>query len=688
VALRKRRLLIIATVLVALVVGAILALPFLVDADSYRETVRAAAEEAMGRPVRLGKIGLSVFPRLALTADDLVLGATENEGGGDLLIARRLEIGAELMPLLQRRLEVTSLVIREPELRLRRREDGSWLLPLPVATTQESTGQAGGEGAGTDFSIGLVALRKGRVMMEAQGQSVAVLEDLDLKLRDVALDRPLNFAAAGTFVREDGQRRRVDLDGTIGWEEAGESLAVYLEPTVMKTGDSRFNLEGRLEAGARDTGLDFKITGVDLASIDLKDILSLAGVSLPGAVPGDAVHGEAMLEWRDGRAVLAPLELEVLGGRFSGEAILKPGADPPRFQVAADLTDIRADELLQAAVGQDILSGRLGGKVELRGSGRTYEEVVRSATGGGRLKIEDGHLNGLDVLASLSEASGVFGEDTVQKLSQQLESDGTDFAVLAGEFIMEKGRLISPDLLLKTEDMKLTGSGTMDLISGNIKGTFLLTLSRAVSDSMKGEGSRAARLFWNDELERVALPLKLSGPAASPEAGIDWAAAASSYLESEIRRNPDADLSGALRQLLGQDDAPAAPSAPPRPADPAPAPAAPDGDPTAQVTRVRWGGPILAPDMKLEGWVAGTRLASASIRVEDAGGRVVDSTDSLYQVEAWRKNAGDSPERAQVEWTWEADGKRFLVADFPVHVIVTVQTIDGRRAEIRHTVQR
>jgi hypothetical protein len=67
---------------------------------------------------------------------------------------------------------------------------------------------------------------------------------------------------------------------------------------------------------------------------------------------------------------------------------------------------------------------------------------------------------------------------------------------------------------------------------------------------------------------------------------------------------------------------------------------------------------------------------------------VVDSTDSLWEVEAWRKNSGDALEHAQVEWSWEADGKRFLLADFPVQVILTVKTSDGRQAEIRHTVQR
>ena len=103
---------------------------------------------------------------------------------------------------------------------------------------------------------------------------------------------------------------------------------------------------------------------------------------------------------------------------------------------------------------------------------------------------------------------------------------------------------------------------------------------------------------------------------------------------------------------------------------------------------MRWGGPILAPDMKLQGWVAATHLAGASIRVEDASGRVIDSTDSLWEIEAWLQGQVDTLQRSKVEWSWEADGKRFLVAGFPVQVIVTVRTADGRQAEIRHTVQR
>ena len=86
---RTRRILLVVAILVALLVGAVMALPLLIDADSYRETLRSQAEAALGRPVRLGTLHLRVLPRLALTADDLALEATPQEGGGDLLTARR-----------------------------------------------------------------------------------------------------------------------------------------------------------------------------------------------------------------------------------------------------------------------------------------------------------------------------------------------------------------------------------------------------------------------------------------------------------------------------------------------------------------------------------------------------------------------------------------------------------------------
>ena len=64
---RRRRILLAVATLAALLVVAVLALPLLIDADTYRETLRRQAETTLGRPVRLGTLHLSVLPRLART---------------------------------------------------------------------------------------------------------------------------------------------------------------------------------------------------------------------------------------------------------------------------------------------------------------------------------------------------------------------------------------------------------------------------------------------------------------------------------------------------------------------------------------------------------------------------------------------------------------------------------------------
>jgi hypothetical protein len=302
-------------------------------------------------------------------------------------------------------------------------------------------------------------------------------------------------------------------------------------------------------------------------------------------------------------------------------------------------------------------------------------------------------LDGLDILDSVSRASGVFGEDTVNSLTSKLAEAGMDFEQFGGPFRIQGGRLTSPDLLLKTPDLKLTGSGSLDLLSATVDGTFLLTLSKEISASMRSEGSRAARLFWNTGLERVALPLKLSGPVSAPEAGIDWHAAASSYLKQELRDNPEADLRGTLRQLLddsvrdatgsGAREESLAPSSPP------PAATGEDttrGDPAAAFTRVRWGGSFLAKDLKLEGWVSGTRLANAVLTLTDSDGRVITRIAPVPEVKAWIESNPGPDDATRIPWEKRIDGKRLLAARFPLLLTLQVSTQDGREVEARRPV--
>ncbi|TDI32663.1 MAG: AsmA family protein [Acidobacteria bacterium] len=692
---RRRRILLVAAILAVLLVAAGMALPLLIDADSFRETLRLQAEAALGRPVRLGTLHLRVLPRLALTADDLALEATPQEGGGDLLTARRVIIGARIMPLLQGRVEITRIIIQHPELTLRRAAGGVWILPLPQASTSApAPGEATTSSDKPAVLVRLLALRDGVVTLAEGEARRTIIEEFDLSLHDLALDRPLQFDAAGIWIEAGGRRRDMALGGSLAWESTGDDLLLTLSSGTIRAGDSRLSLEGRLTSSGTAPSLNLTIDDAELAEDELHDLLALAGINLPGSLSGEPLRGTAGLSWQQGQAVLSPLQMDLFGGRLRGTATLRTDPSPALFHLEGDLQGIQAGPLLRSLLDLDLLSGRLNGNLVLEGGGTTYEELLLSASGHGEVELRSGHLDGLDILASVSRASGVFGEDTVNSLTAKLAEGGMDFEQFGGPFTIQGGRIISPDLILKTADLKLTGSGSLDLLSGTVEGTFLLTLSREISASMRREGSRAARLFWNRAEERVALPLKLSGPVGAPVAGIDWHTAASAYLKNELRGNPEADLQGTLRRLLddavrgaiGSETQDKSPS-------PSPPPASTDedttsGDPAAAFSRVRWGGSFLAKDLKLQGWVSGTRLKDAVLSVTDSDGRVITRLDPVPEVKAWIESDPGPGDSTRIPWETRIDGKRLLAASFPLILTLRVSTRDGREVEARRAVDR
>ena len=104
----------------ALGILALLLIPMLVDVNRYRDVIERRAEEALGREVDLGPMKLSLLPALAIHVQDVRIGALPGEGRDDLLTLRGLRVGARLMPLLDNKLEVTSVVLEGPSLSLQR----------------------------------------------------------------------------------------------------------------------------------------------------------------------------------------------------------------------------------------------------------------------------------------------------------------------------------------------------------------------------------------------------------------------------------------------------------------------------------------------------------------------------------------------------------------------------------------
>ena len=108
---------------IGLLVLAALALLFFVDANTYKPRLEAAASEALGMEVSVaGRLGIGLFPGLQLTLED---GRICNRGT-DLVSAKQTRLGLDLLPLLQKKVRIGTIVLERPAISIVRDRDGEF----------------------------------------------------------------------------------------------------------------------------------------------------------------------------------------------------------------------------------------------------------------------------------------------------------------------------------------------------------------------------------------------------------------------------------------------------------------------------------------------------------------------------------------------------------------------------------
>src|SRR5271169_6898754 len=95
---------------------ALLAVPYFVNVDRYRDTIADAIAKQTGRKVTLGPIHARLFPGAGVTVSDLHIGNPSDFPAGDLLGADEIGVNVALAPLLHGTIHVNSVDIVRPKL--------------------------------------------------------------------------------------------------------------------------------------------------------------------------------------------------------------------------------------------------------------------------------------------------------------------------------------------------------------------------------------------------------------------------------------------------------------------------------------------------------------------------------------------------------------------------------------------
>ncbi len=119
----KRSLKVIAIVIGILLV-VVIAIPFLIDVNTFRPKIESELTDALGRQVKVGNLSLSLLSG-AVSADDISISDDSKFSASPFVQAKSFKVGVEMIPLIfSKTLNVTELTLNQPEISLVKSEDG------------------------------------------------------------------------------------------------------------------------------------------------------------------------------------------------------------------------------------------------------------------------------------------------------------------------------------------------------------------------------------------------------------------------------------------------------------------------------------------------------------------------------------------------------------------------------------
>lgn len=219
-------------IVAAVLVLALLSLPFLVDANQFRPALESRLTKALGREVKLGDLKLSVFSG-GVTAGDLSVADDSSFSHDPFLRAKSLKLGVELWPLVfSRKLHVTGLTIDQPEIVLLRASSGTWNFSSLGAkpSTKPETEPVPAPQSALDLSVKLVKISDGRVSIgKVHSQSKPrVFDKVNAQLRNFSASSVFPFSVS-TSVAGNGE---IKLDGKAGPIDASDVAMTPLDASL------------------------------------------------------------------------------------------------------------------------------------------------------------------------------------------------------------------------------------------------------------------------------------------------------------------------------------------------------------------------------------------------------------------------------------------------------------------------
>jgi AsmA protein len=517
----------------ALLIVVAIALPFLVNVNSFRPEIESNLSSALGRPAKVGNLGLSVFSG-SVEADQLSIADDPKFSPSPFIQAKSLKVGVELLPLIfSKQLNVTHLRIDQPQITLLHGRDGVWNFSSLGNQSAQSVPPAQAadkkpSGAPANLNVAKLDIVDGTVTVGSLTgkRKPIVYEKVNVTMRNFSSASKFPVTASislpgGGSLKIDGAAGPIDaadasltpVEAKLTFNKLDLSQSALADPELGITGAADF--EGTLTSD----GHIAKASGT-LKATSLK----LVPKGSPAAVPVQLVFVvEHDLKRESGKLQQGDVSVGKALAKLTGTYDMQGETTSVQTKLSGQAMPVDDLEGMLPALGIVPPSGSKlkGGTLSLEiDSSGPLNKLVST----GWVKMSNAALQGFSLVSKLSAIPGLAGKpsgnDTaIQNLSCDVRNapDGTR---------LDKIDAVIPSL------GTVTGAGT---ISPNNELNFKLLAN------LSGAGAAVTNVAG---LGAGGIPVTVGGTASNPTFAPDLKAMAGGQLKNMIPGGKGSPLSG------------------------------------------------------------------------------------------------------------------------------------------------
>ena len=283
-------------------------------------------------------------------------------------------------------------------------------------------------------------------------------------------------------------------------------------------------------AAPKPDGKPTELPSEQIKSLDANGTVTIGRAKIAGV---DLTNVRVSVEAKNGAVRINPAKASLYGGQYSGDITYDAHGAAPSLKLDQTMTGIDIAQLLKASVKSDRLSGRGNASTKLIGHGPTSDALIKSLSGRVDANLADGAVEGIDLWYEISFAESLIKQQGVPAGSSTGRTKFDSFKMSAD---IANGVAMTKDLNIASQNLRVTGQGTSNLVSKAIDYRIVATILKAPPSANGPDLS---------SLALANIPVNITGTMSSPKVKPDLEGIAKAKLQQTLD-----EKKGELKQKL------------------------------------------------------------------------------------------------------------------------------------------